>query len=158
MVVVNLRAAICIQPAEPGAALAAGANFPVHPVILPWPPTCNYRPGRGAMAQNGVITEYDDLGYPLNARLTSPLTFAGGVVKTTPGRLIRVVLTTAFVTTGNLTFYNNALGTATGTPLLAILTASGVIGAVFVVDLPVAYGISAVNTSLSAGAVTVSYS
>lgn len=110
------------------------------------------------MAQNGVITEYDDLGYPLNARLTSPLTFAGGVVKTTPGRLIRVVVTTAFVTTGNLTFYDNALGTATGTPLLAILTASGVIGAVFVVDLPVAYGISAVNTSLSAGAVTVSYS
>ena len=110
------------------------------------------------MAMNGVQTHYDDNGFSLNATHTTTLTYAGGVVRTQPGRLIKVTVTTAFVTTGNLTFYDNALGTATGTPLLVILTAAGVAGAIFTVDLPAALGISAVNTNLSAGAVTIGYS
>lgn len=111
------------------------------------------------MAMNGVVTQYDDNGYSLNAVKTATLTFAGGVVRTVPGRLVRVTVTTAFVGVGgNLTFYDNALGTATGTPLLVILTAAGVLGAIFTTEVPVALGISAVNTSLTAGAVTIGYS
>ena len=110
------------------------------------------------MAMNGEITLYDDNGYSLNAVKTATLTFAGGVVRTVPGRLVRVTVTTPFVTGGNLSFYDNALGTATGTLLLVILTAAGVNGAIFSTELPTAFGISAVNTSLTAGAVTIGYS
>jgi hypothetical protein len=109
------------------------------------------------MPFNGVVTEYDDNGYSSNATRTSNVGFAGGIVKTGAGRMIKVVVTTAFVTTGNLAFYDNAAGTASGTPLLTIATAAGAAGATFTVDLPVTAGISAVNTSLTAGAVTVGY-
>jgi hypothetical protein len=113
------------------------------------------------MPLNQVVTPYDDAGYPAVARITAVLTFAGGVVKAAPGRLIRVIVTTAFVgATGQLEFYDNSTGAATGTPLLTIPVAAGLAGAVFVADLPALTGISAVNTggTLSAGAVTVGYS
>lgn len=111
------------------------------------------------MPLNGVVTEYDDNGFSSNATFTKNVGFAGGVVKSTPGRFLKVVVTTLFVGVGGLlSFYDNAAGTATGTPLLTIPVASGTVGAVFTVDLPVTAGISAVNTSLTGGAVTVGYS
>jgi hypothetical protein len=107
------------------------------------------------MPLNGVVTRYDDNGFSSSATKTASVPFTGGVVKAGAGRMIKVVVTTAFVTAGNLAFYDNAAGTATGTPLLTIPTAAGTLGAIFTVDLPVTAGISAVNTSLTAGAVTV---
>jgi hypothetical protein len=110
------------------------------------------------MPQNGVVTQYDDLGFSLNPTKTTSVTFAGGTVKSGAGRLAKVIITTAFAgVSGLLSFYDNAAGTATGTPLLTIPVAAGLAGAVFAVDLPVTAGISAVNTSLTAGAVTVAY-
>lgn len=110
------------------------------------------------MPLNGVVTDYDDLGFPSNAAFTKAIPFGGGVVKAGPGRLLKVVVTTAFVGAGGvLTFYDNA-GAASGTPLLAIPVAAGLVGAIFTVDMPAASGIFAGNASLTAGAVTVGYS
>lgn len=110
------------------------------------------------MPLNGSVTRYDDNGFSSNATATKNVGFAGGVVKAGAGRMIKVIVTTAFVgTSAQLAFYDNAAGTATGTPLLTIPVASGTVGAIFTVDLPVTAGISAVNTSLTAGAVTVGY-
>jgi len=112
------------------------------------------------MAKNGIDTPYDDAGFPGVAAFTASLTFAGGVVKAAPGRLFKVIVTTAFVGVGGLlSFYDNAAAAAAGTPLLTIPTAAGLVGAIFDVNLPAGVGIAAVNTSglLSAGAVTVGY-
>ncbi len=111
------------------------------------------------MAQNGEVTEYDDNGYPLNARSTAVVTFAGGVVKASPGRLIKIVVTTVFAgTLGVLTFYDNA-SAASGTVLFVIPQISGTVGTTFTVDLPAVNGIYAgVSGTLSGGAVTVGYS
>ena len=113
------------------------------------------------MAQNGIVTRYDDRGFPGVAAFTKPLTFAGGVVKAGAGRLLRVVVTTAFVGAGGqLAFYDSLTAVASATPLLTIPVAAGLVGAIFLVDLPARAGIAAVNTggTLSAGAVTVGYS
>lgn len=111
------------------------------------------------MPLNGVVTRYDDNGFSSNATKTANVGFAGGIVKAGAGRLAKVIVTTAFVgVSGLLSFYDNAAGTATGTPLLTIPVASGTVGTIIPVDLPVTAGISAVNTSLTAGAVTVGYS
>lgn len=108
------------------------------------------------MAQNAIKTDYDDIGYPLAATKTVALTFAGGAVKTSPGRLLRAVVTTLFAgTSGVLTFYDNATA-ASGTVLFLIPTAAAV-GTVYAIDLPAVNGIFAGNASLSAGAVTIGY-
>jgi hypothetical protein len=109
------------------------------------------------MAKNGIVTTYDDLGYPTAAAATVGLTFAGGVVKASPGRLLKVVVTTAFVTAGTLTFYDST-SAASGTVLLAIPQASGTVGAIFTLDVPSLKGIFAASTGLTAGAVTVGFS
>jgi len=109
------------------------------------------------VAKDWIITPYDDNGYCSVARLTNTLTYTGGVVSASAGRLLKVTVTTAFVgASGVLTFYDNA-GAASGTPLLAIPVAQGVSGAVFTIDLPVVNGIFAGNASLTAGGVTVGY-
>ncbi len=80
-------------------------------------------------------------------------------MRTVPGRLAKVVVTTALAGSGgNLSFFDNASGGASGTPLLTIPVAAGTAGAVFPVDLPAASGISATALALTAGAVTLAYS
>jgi hypothetical protein len=113
------------------------------------------------MAFNGIVTPYDDLNHPADASHAVPLTFAGGVIKAATGRLLKVVVTTAFAgALGTLVFYDSATAVASSTPLLTIPVAGGVVGAVFSVDLPASAGIAAVNTggTLTAGNVTVGYS
>lgn len=108
------------------------------------------------MPMNGVVTDYDDLGFPSVAAFTKAVPFGGGVVKASAGRLFKVVVTTAFVTAGNMTLYDNP-SAAAGTPLLVIPLASGVVGAIFTLDLPALSGIFAGSTGITAGAVTVGY-
>lgn len=112
------------------------------------------------MPFNGVVTEYDDNGYSSNARQTISVPFGGGVVKAGPGRLLKVVVTTAFVGAGGFLAFWDSPSAAAGTPLLQIPTASGLAGAIFTVDLPAAAGIFVSNPSatLTAGAVTIGYS
>jgi hypothetical protein len=111
------------------------------------------------MPYNPELTSYDDNGHPSEATHTITSTFAGGNLKQTPGRLVKVVVTTAFTGAGGtLSFYDNATGASTGTPLLTIPVAAGTVGAIFNVDMPVSAGISAVNASLTAGAVTLGVS
>ena len=114
------------------------------------------------MAKNGIVTPYDDNGFPAVAAFAAPLTFAGGVAKAAAGRLLKVVVTTLFASGGGgqLAFYDSATAVAQGTPLLTIPVAAGVVGAVFDVNLPAVNGIAAVNTggTLTGGAVTVGYS
>jgi hypothetical protein len=83
---------------------------------------------------------------------------AGGNVKAGAGRLAKAVVTTALTGSGgNLSFFDNAAGGASGTPLLTIPVAAGTVGAVFTPDLPVTAGISAAGLALTAGAVTLAY-
>ena len=111
------------------------------------------------MAKGWIVTQYDDAGYASAPNSTLSLTFAGGVVKASPGRLLRVFVTTAFVTSGTLTFYDNATA-ASGLVLLAIPqgATSGAAGASYTVDLPAVNGIYAGTTGLTAGAVLIGYS
>lgn len=84
---------------------------------------------------------------------------AGGAVKPAAGRFAKVVVTTALAGSGgNLSFFDNASGGASGTPLLTIPVASGTVGAMFTVDLPVFSGLAATALALTAGAATVAYS
>lgn len=86
------------------------------------------------------------------------LNTTGGIIEASPGRLVRVTVTTAFTGSGgNLAFYDSASGQP-GTPLLTILTSAGTAGAVFPVDLPALSGITALAYQLTAGAVTAGYS
>ena len=102
-----------------------------------------------------VLTRYDDAGCPSTAAFAVPITFAGGVVKAAPGRLLKVIVTTTFAGAGGLmTFYDNA-SAASGTVLLAIPTATAV-GVIYAIDLPAVNGIWAgIGGTLSAGAVIV---
>jgi|ERR1022692_2978564 hypothetical protein len=109
------------------------------------------------MAKGQIVTQYDDAGFPAMAAFAVPITFAGGVVKASPGRLLKVVVTTAFASGTGITFYDNA-SAASGTVLLTILLAAGLAGAVYTLDLPALNGIYAANTGLTAGALTVGYS
>lgn len=109
------------------------------------------------MPLNGVVTDYDDNGFPANAAFTKSIPFGGGAVKGSPGRLLKVIVTTAFVTAGTMTIYDNA-SAAAGTVLLAIPLAAGTVGAVFTLDLPAANGIFVGSTGITAGAVTIGYS
>ena len=116
------------------------------------------------MAKGWIVTQYDDAGYASAPNSTLAITlatsYAGGVVKASPGRLLRVFVTTALVGSGGtLVFYDNA-SAGTGLVLLTIPTAGGTAGASFIADLPAVNGIYALNTSatLSAGAVVVGFS
>lgn len=104
------------------------------------------------MAKNGIITDYDDAGYPSIAASTVSLT-ATGVVKNAPGRLIRIVVTTA-MSAAATTIYDNA-SAASGT-ILFVIPASATQGTVYTVDLPAVNGIYA--SFAGTGTVTFGYS
>lgn len=107
------------------------------------------------MANNQVVTPYDDAGFPGNAALTRPIALGGTtVVKAAPGRLLKVAVTTATASAAT-TIYDNASGAASGTILL-VIPASTNPGAPIDVNLPAANGITVVSTSAT-GNITVGY-
>lgn len=118
-----------------------------------------------AKFEQQVVTLYDDQGFPAAAANAANWTAvaAGQVIKAGAGRLCRVIILTAFAgTTTVITFYDNAAGTATGTPLLSLAVASALNtgGQVFTLDLPVAGGISVVGSggTFTGGVIGIGYS
>jgi hypothetical protein len=103
------------------------------------------------MAKNQIVTDYDDAGYPQVASLTQFPTGSQSV-KTAPGRLIKIVVTTT--TSAAVTFYDNAT-TNSGTILFVVPSAAPV-GAVYDVNLPAANGIYA--SFAGTGTLAVGYS
>jgi hypothetical protein len=117
------------------------------------------------MAKQGIVTPYDDAGFPAAAAFVANWTAAasGVAIKTSAGRLCRVVILTAFTgTTTNVALYDNAAGTATGTPLLSLAVGSALNtgGQVLALDLPVVNGISIVGSggSFTGGVIGIGYS
>lgn len=107
------------------------------------------------MANNQVVTPYDDAGVPANASRTTPITLGGTtVVKAGPGRLLKVAVTTATASAA-VTIYDNATGVASGTILLVIPAATAP-GAPYDVQLPALAGITVVSTGAT-GNITVGF-
>jgi hypothetical protein len=90
------------------------------------------------MANNQVVTSYDDAGYPAAPSRTVFLT-GTAAVKTAPGRLHKIVVTTT--TSAAVTVYDNATA-ASGTVLFAV-PSSAPVGSAYAVDLPALNGIYA---------------
>lgn len=111
------------------------------------------------MAKNGIVTAYDDASYPAVAAFTAAVaagTSANTVVKGSPGRLFKVVVTAqAGVTTGSTTIYDNA-SAASGTPLIT-LPNNAAIGTVYTLDLPAASGV-VIGGGANAPGMTLGYS
>lgn len=107
------------------------------------------------MAKNSIVTPYDDAGFPAAAATVASLSASGGVqvVKAGPGRLLKVIVTTA-TTVAACTVYDNAT-TNSGTQLLVIPAATAA-GTVYDVNLPAVNGIT-VNGGASAGQLAVGY-
>lgn len=162
-------------------AASAGTNTPLSdllPVALlainpSSPTTGNYLYAAGA---DGVITAYvlEAVAGMINAagnadrwrgangvgettsggRQTTAIAAAGSAnIKATPGRLAKVLVTTAG--TAVLTFYDNAAGGSTGT-IIGVVAANAAVGTLLDVQMPAAAGISAVGGAGSP-AVTVSW-
>jgi hypothetical protein len=108
------------------------------------------------MAKNAIATQYDDAGFPVVASQTVSLAYSAipAVVKAAPGRLLKVIVTTA-TAGGSITIYDNA-STNSGTILL-VIPAAAAIGTVYDVNLPAANGIYAYQSAASAGVLCVSY-
>lgn len=107
------------------------------------------------MPNNGVTTSYDDAGFPASASKTAPLTLGSlQVVKNSPGRLLRVNVTTATASAA-VTVFDSA-SAASGTPLL-VIPASTAAGTSYDLNLPAANGITVQSTGAT-GNITVGYS
>lgn len=105
------------------------------------------------MANNQIVTTYDDAGVPDTAVKTYAVSVAGSfVVKGAPGRLVKASVTTSAA--GTITVYDNATGASSGTVLLAIPTTPG--NVVYDVNLPAANGITVVAAA-TPSAVTLGY-
>lgn len=111
------------------------------------------------MAKNGITTQYDDAGYPAVAAFTTPLTYTAApvAVKNSPGRLLKVIVTTAIAgTSESITIYDsNSAGSGT---ILLVVPGGAAAGTVYDVNLPAASGIYVTETGCSAGAITVGWS
>ena len=106
------------------------------------------------MAQNQIVTPYDDSGQAANASKTFPITLGGTqVVKASPGRLVKVSVTTVTASAA-VTIYDNA-STNAGTPLLVIPIAAAA-GTIYDVQLPALNGITVASTGAT-GNITVGY-
>lgn len=107
------------------------------------------------MSFNPIVTLVDDQGHQIDGTATLAIGAAAGtvVVSSRPGRLIRVVVTTAG-TTGAVTFFDNA-SAASGT-VLGVVPGSAALGSVFELKMPTANGLVASAAAASA-AVTVCY-
>jgi hypothetical protein len=106
------------------------------------------------MAQNGIVTTYDDAGFPTASLFSGSISAAGTVVlKGGPGRLVMVTVTAS--STGAITFYDNATA-GSGLVLLAV-PASAAVGTVYSVNLPAKNGIT-YTAAASPSTVTVGWS
>ena len=107
------------------------------------------------MANNQIVTPYDDTGYAANATKTAAHTAPLlQTVKGAPGRVMKVIVTTV-TAAATITIFDNA-SAASGTPLLVIPVAAPV-GTIYDVQLPAALGITVQSTGAT-GAITISYS
>jgi hypothetical protein len=102
------------------------------------------------MAKNQVVTNYDDAGYPSVASAATPLT-ATGAVKAAPGRLLKMIVTTAL--SAAVTVYDNTAA-ASGTILFAT-AATPAVGTIYDVNLPAVNGVYA--SFAGTGAITFGY-
>lgn len=109
------------------------------------------------MSFNPVRTAVDGNGYPIDGVVTATIAAGAGttVIKSSPGRLCRIVATTAG-TTGAVTFYDNA-STGSGTVLFVVPGTSVAAGTFYNVSMPAANGITAVAAA-SGPALTVAFS
>lgn len=107
------------------------------------------------MAKQGIVTTYDDAGFPSIASSTFPVAAAAGTVtaKAGAGRLLKVVVTATG--TGIITIYDNA-STGSGV-ILFVVPASPPVGTIYSLDLPAINGITAVSAA-TPSAVTIGYS
>jgi hypothetical protein len=106
------------------------------------------------MANNGIVTPYDDNGFPATAARTAPVTLGGTqVVKGAPGRLLKVTVTTVLATAATTIF--DSAAAASGTILLVIPSATAA-GTQYDVNLPAANGITVASGS-GTGNITVGY-
>lgn len=108
------------------------------------------------MATYPLIQIVDSNGNPSTAATATATVAANAgtvVVKASPGRLYRVLVTTA-ASTGVLTIYDNA-SAASGT-VLAVVPASTAAGTLYNLEVPAANGIT-VSAPASCAAVTLSY-
>jgi hypothetical protein len=76
------------------------------------------------------------------------------VLKTGPGRVARVVVTTAGTATDNATIYDNTAGSGT---IVAVIPGGTAVGTNFPFDAPLANGLTVVNVA-SGPAFTITYS
>jgi hypothetical protein len=108
------------------------------------------------MAKNAIVTDYDDAGYPQVAADTVSLAYSAmpAVVKAAPGRLHKVIVTTA-TASGAITIYDNA-STNSGTILL-VIPAAATAGTIYDVQLPAANGIYVYTSAASAGVLCIGY-
>lgn len=108
------------------------------------------------MATYPLIQIVDSNGYPTTGAASTAAVAANAgtvVVKSSPGRLNKVLVTTA-ASTGVLTIYDNA-SAASGT-VLAVVPASTAAGTLYSLDMPATNGIT-VSAPASCAAVTISY-
>ena len=91
------------------------------------------------MAKQAIVVPYDDAGFPAYAATTLSLT-ATGVVKASPGRLLKVIITTT-MSAAATTIYDNA-SAASGT-ILFVIPASATAGTIYDIQLPAVNGIYA---------------
>lgn len=108
------------------------------------------------MAKNAIVTLYDDAGFPASASETVSYAYTAMpvAVKDGPGRLLKVVVTTA-VAGGAITIYDSAT-TNSGTILLVVPVAAAA-GTVYDVNLPALAGIYAYQSAASGGVLTFGY-
>ncbi len=110
------------------------------------------------MAKNGIVTDYDDAGFPQVSAFTASVAYTAMpvAVKASAGRLVKVIVTTTLAgSSAAITIYDNA-SAASGTILLVIPTGATA-GTIYAVDLPAVNGIYVSEASLSAGVITVGY-
>ena len=106
------------------------------------------------MAQNGIVTTYDDAGFPTAALFSASVSAAAtATLKGGPGRLVTVTVTAS--STGAITFYDNA--TAGSGLILLVVPASAAVGTVYSVNLPAKNGIT-YTAAASPSTVTVGWS
>jgi hypothetical protein len=107
------------------------------------------------MAKQGIVTQYDDEGFPVNAIFATPITLGQlNTVKTSAGRLVRIIVTTV-TASAVVTVYDNA-SAASGT-ILAVVPIAAAVGTIYAIDMPALSGITVQSTGAT-GAVTVGYS
>lgn len=107
------------------------------------------------MATYPLFQLVDSNGNVTLAKATAPVAVNAGtvVVKSSPGRLMKIVVTVAS-TTGVLTVYDNA-SAASGT-VLAVVPATTAAGTVYDLNVPASNGITVTAAAACAG-VTIAY-